>query len=172
VVADRFWSAKQARDRLKIEWDLSGLERADSSRLWTQYKSLALVAGKVAVHRGDDRTIDSIPPANRIVAEFEFPYLAHAPMEPLNATVRFDGDRAEAWVPSQAQTLDQVAIAEVLGLKPDQVNFHTEYAGGGFGRRTPLDSHIPREAAAIANTCAACPSSWCWTREDDVQGGY
>ena len=125
VVADKFWSAKQARDRLKVEWDDSGLERADSSRLWTQYKSLALVAGKVAVQRGDDRIIDSIPPAKRIVAEFAFPYLAHAPMEPLNATVRFDGDRAEAWVPSQAQTLDRVAIAEALGLKPDQVTFHT-----------------------------------------------
>ena len=119
VVADKFWSAKQARDRLKVEGDLSGLERADSSRLWMQYKSLAHTAGKLAVQRGDDRTIDSISPANRMVAEFEFPYLAHAPMEPLNATVRFDGDRAEAWVPSQAQTLDQVAIAEVLGLKPE-----------------------------------------------------
>src|SRR5579862_7148197 len=129
VVADKFWPAQQARDRLKIEWDLSGLELADSSRLWTQYKSLTHVAGKIAVQRGDDRTIDSIPSADRIVAEFEFPYLAHAAMEPLNATIRFDGDRAEAWVPSQAQTLDQVAIAEVLGLKPEQVAFHTEYAG-------------------------------------------
>ncbi len=140
--------------------------------MWTQYKSLALVAGKVAVQRGDDRIIDSIPPAKRIVAEFAFPYLAHAPMEPLNATVRFDGDRAEAWVPSQAQTLDQVAIAEVLGLKPDQVTFHTEYAGGGFGRRTPLDSHIPREAAAIAKRMRGVPIKLVWTREDDVQGGY
>jgi len=172
VVADKFWSAKQARDRLKVEWDLSGLERADSSQLWTQYKSLAHTVGKVAVQRGDDRAIDSIPPANRIVAEFEFPYLAHAAMEPLNATVRFDGDRAEAWVPSQAQTLDQVAIAEVLGLKPEQVTFHTEYAGGGFGRRTPLDSHIPREAAAIAKRMRGVPIKLVWTREDDLQGGY
>jgi len=93
-------------------------------------------------------------------------------MEPLNATVRFDGDRAEAWVPSQAQTLDQVAIAEVLGLKPAQVAFHTEYAGGGFGRRTPLDSHIPREAAAIAKRMRGVPIKLVWTREDDVQGGY
>jgi isoquinoline 1-oxidoreductase beta subunit len=172
VVADKFWSAKQARDRLKVEWDLSGLERADSSRLWTQYKSLAHAPGKIAVQRGDDRTMDSIPPANRIVAEFEFPYLAHAPMEPLNATVRFDGNRAEAWVPSQAQTLDQVAIAEVLGLKPEQVTFHTEYAGGGFGRRTPLDSHIPREAAAVAKRMRGMPIKLVWTREDDLQGGY
>jgi isoquinoline 1-oxidoreductase beta subunit len=172
VVADTFWSAKRARDLLKVEWDLSGLERADSSQLWTQYKSLTQIAGKTAVQRGDDRVLGSITPANRIVAEFEFPYLAHAAMEPLNATVRFDGDRAEAWVPSQAQTLDQVAIADVLGLKPDQVTFHTEYAGGGFGRRTPLDSHIPREAAAIAKRVRGTPIKLVWTREDDVQGGY
>ena len=172
VVADTFWSAKQARDRLKVEWDISGLERADSAQLWTQYKSLAQVAGKTAVQRGNDRILDSIAPASRIVAEFEFPYLAHTAMEPLNATVRFDGDRAEAWVPSQAQTLDQVAIADVLGLKPDQVTFHTEYAGGGFGRRTPLDSHIPREAAAIAKRVRGTPIKLVWTREDDVKGGY
>jgi isoquinoline 1-oxidoreductase subunit beta len=172
VVADKFWSAKQARDLLKVEWDFSSLERADSSQLSIQYKSLARVVGRVAVQRGDDRTLDSIAPANRIVAEFEFPYLAHAAMEPLNATVRFDGGRAEAWVPSQAQTLDQVAIAEVLGLKPEQVTFHTEYAGGGFGRRTPLDSHIPREAAAIAKRMRGVPIKLVWTREDDVQGGY
>jgi isoquinoline 1-oxidoreductase beta subunit len=96
VVADTFWSAKQARDLLKVEWDLSGLERADSAQLWTQYKSLTQIAGKTAVQRGNDRVLGSIAPANRIVAEFEFPYLAHAAMEPLNATVRFDGDRAEA----------------------------------------------------------------------------
>jgi isoquinoline 1-oxidoreductase subunit beta len=172
VVADKFWSAKQARDRLRVEWDLAELGRADSSQLSNQYKLLARTVGKVAVQRGDDRTIDSVPPANRIVAEFEFPYLAHAPMEPLNATVRFDGDRAEAWVPSQAQTLDQVAIAEVLGLNPEQVAFHSEYAGGGFGRRTPLDSHIPREAAAIAKRMRGVPIKLVWTREDDVQGGY
>jgi len=88
VVADKFWSAKQARDRLKVEWDLSRLERADSSQLSIQYKSLARVVGKVAVQRGDDRTIDSVAPENQIVAEFEFPYLAHTAMETAHATVR------------------------------------------------------------------------------------
>jgi hypothetical protein len=80
-------------------------------------------------------------------------------MEPLNATIRFDGDAAEAWVPSQFQTFDQMAIAEVLGLKPEQVTFHTEFAGGGFGRRAVPDCHIPREAAAIAKHLTLFPSS-------------
>ena len=150
VVADRFWTAKQARDRLKIEWDLSGLEYADSSQLWVRYKELARTTGNVAVARGDDKAMAGVAAANRIVAEYEFPYLAHTPMEPLNATIRFDGDAAEAWVPSQFQTMDQMAIAQVLDLKPEQVTFHTEFAGGGFGRRAVIDSHVPREAAVIA----------------------
>ena len=172
VVADKFWMAKQARDRLKIDWDLSGLELADSSRLWSQYKELARTPGNVAVNRGDEKAMDRIPAARRIVAEYEFPYLAHTPMEPLNATVQFEGNKAEAWVPSQFQTMDQMAIAEVLGLKVDQVTFHTEYAGGGFGRRAVIDSHVPREAAMIARHLRGTPVKLVWTREDDVRGGY
>jgi isoquinoline 1-oxidoreductase beta subunit len=93
-------------------------------------------------------------------------------MEPLNTTIRFDGDRAEAWVPSQFQTLDQMAIAQELGLKPEQVTFHTEFAGGGFGRRAVIDSHLQREAALIAKRLRGTPVKLIWTREDDVRGGY
>src|SRR3989440_746625 len=172
IVADKFWTAKQARDRLKVDWDLSGVEHADSSQLWTKYKELARTPGNVAVARGDDKAMDGVPAGRRIVAEYEFPYLAHTPMEPLNTTIRFDGDRAEAWVPSQFQTMDQMAIAQVLGLKPEQVTFHTEYAGGGFGRRAVIDSHVQREAAAIAERHRSTPIKLIWTREDDVRGGY
>jgi isoquinoline 1-oxidoreductase subunit beta len=172
VVADRFWTAKQARDLLKIDWDLSGLEHADTSRLSAAYKQLAHTPGNVAVSRGDEKSIDKIAVRNRIIAEYEFPYLAHTPMEPLNATVKFSGDRAEAWVPSQFQTMDQMSIGEVLGLKPEQVTFHTEFAGGGFGRRAVIDSHVPREAAVIAKRFRGTPVKLIWTREDDVRGGY
>jgi len=172
VVADRFWTAKQARDRLKIDWDLSGIEHADSSELLTRYKELARTPGNVAVARGDEKAMDGIATANRIVAEYEFPYLAHTPMEPLNATVRFDGNAAEAWVPSQFQTFDQIAIAEVMDLKPEQITFHTEFAGGGFGRRAVPDCHIPREAASIAKRLRGTPVKLIWGREDDVRGGY
>jgi isoquinoline 1-oxidoreductase beta subunit len=172
VVADKFWPAKQARDLLQIDWDLSGIEHADSAQLWTKYKELARTRGNVAVTRGDEKLIDQIAASNRIVAEFEFPYLAHAPMEPLNATVRFDGDAAEAWVPSQFQTMDQMTIGQVLGLKPEQVTFHTEFAGGGFGRRATMDAHVPREAALIAKRLRGTPVKLIWTREDDIRGGY
>jgi isoquinoline 1-oxidoreductase beta subunit len=172
IVADKFWPAKQGRDRLKIEWDSSGVEHADSAQLWAKYKELARTTGNVAVARGDAQAIERIATANRIVAEYEFPYLAHAPMEPLNTTVRFDGDRAEVWAGSQFQTMDQAAIAEVLGLKPEQVTFHTEMAGGGFGRRATADSHVQREVAEIAKRLRAIPVKLVWTREDDVRGGY
>src|SRR5919198_133809 len=172
VIADKFWPAKEARDRLKIDWDLSAVEHADSAQLWSQYKALARTPGNVAVSRGDQTKIDTVAAANRIIAEYEFPYLAHAPMEPLNTTIRFDGDRAEAWAGSQFQTVDQAAIAEVLGLQPEQVTFHTEMAGGGFGRRATPDSHVQREAAAIAKRLPGTPIKLIWTREDDVQGGY
>jgi isoquinoline 1-oxidoreductase beta subunit len=172
VVADRFWTAKQARDRLKVEWDLAGVEHADTAQLLARYKELAKTDGKVAINRGDTKAMDSIPQASRIVAEYEFPFLAHAPMEPLNATVKYEGDKAEAWVPSQFQTMDQAVIAEVLGLKPEQVIFHTEFAGGGFGRRATTDSHIPREAALIAKRFRGTPIKLIWSREDDVRGGY
>ena len=172
LVADKFWQAKQARDRLKIEWDFTGVEAADSSKLSAQYNELARSRGNVAVNRGDEKVMSGIPAANRVVAEFEFPYLAHSPMEPLNTTVRFDGDGAEVWAGSQFQTFDQIAVAEVLGLKPEQVTFHTEMAGGGFGRRAVTDSHVQREAAVIAKRLRGTPLKLIWTREDDVRGGY
>jgi len=172
VVADKFWTAKQARDALKVDWDLGAVERADSAQLWASYKQLARTAGNVAVTRGDQTALDALASGDRIVAEYEFPYLAHSPMEPLNTTVRFDGDRAEVWAGSQFQTVDQAAIAEVLGLKPEQVTFHTEMAGGGFGRRATADSHVQREAAEIAKRARSTPVKLIWTREDDVQGGY
>ena len=172
VVADKFWTAKQARDRLRIDWNVSGVERADSSQLRENYKELARTSGNVAVARGDVKALDGINATARIFAEYEFPYLAHSPMEPLNTTIQFDGERAEVWAGSQFQTADQMAIAEVLALRPEQITFHTEMAGGGFGRRAVPDSHVQREAAAIAKRLRGIPVKLIWTREDDVQGGY
>ncbi|HEX2269134.1 MAG TPA: molybdopterin cofactor-binding domain-containing protein, partial [Pyrinomonadaceae bacterium] len=172
VVADKYWPAKQARNQLKIDWDLTGVEAADSAELWTRYKQLGRTPGNVAASHGDVKQLDQVAESRRLVAEFEFPFLAHTPMEPLNTTVRFDGDRAEVWAGSQFQTFDQMAVAEVLGLKPEQVTFHTEMAGGGFGRRAVTDSHVQREAASIAKRLRGTPVKLIWTREDDVQGGY
>lgn len=172
VVADRFWAAKQARDRLDVDWDTASVEHPDSTQLFEKYRELAKTPGNVAANRGDANAINAVPTANRLLAEYEFPFLAHTPMEPLNTTIRFDGDRAEVWAGSQFQTMDHLAVAETLGLKPEQVMFHTEMAGGGFGRRAVADSHVQREAATIAKRLRGTPVKLIWTREDDVQGGY
>jgi isoquinoline 1-oxidoreductase beta subunit len=172
VVADRFWAAKQARDRLNIDWDLSGVEHADTSELRSRFNELARTTGKIAVNRGDAKEIDTIGADNRIVAEYEFPYLAHASMEPLNITLRNDGDRAEAWTTSQVPDTQRQAMAEVLGLPADRITYHIGFAGGAFGRRGTLDEHLEREVAAVAKRMRGAPIKLIWTREDDVQGGY
>jgi isoquinoline 1-oxidoreductase beta subunit len=172
VVADRFWAAKQARDRLHVDWDTASVEHPDSTQLFEKYRELAKTPGNVAANRGDANAINAVPTANRLLAEYEFPFLAHTPMEPLNTTIRSDGDRAEVWAGSQFQTMDHLAVAETLGLKPEQVAFHTEMAGGGFGRRAVADSHVQREAAIIAKRFRGTPVKLIWPREDDVQGGY
>jgi len=157
---------------LKIDWDLSAIEHADSSELRSRYKKLARTTGLVAASRGDPAAMDRIPAERRVVAEFDFPYLAHTPMEPLNVTVRFDGDRAEAWTTTQMPTFEQQAVAEIFGVKPDQVTFHVGFGGGAFGRRGSLDEHVIREAAAVAKRLRGAPVKLIWTREDDVRGGY
>jgi len=172
VVADRFWAAKQARDRLNIDWDLSGVEHADTSELRSRFNELARTTGRIAVNRGDAKTMDTVGPDHRVVAEYEFPYLAHAPMEPLNITLRNDGDRAEAWTTSQVPDTQRQAMAEVLGLPADRITYHIGFAGGAFGRRGTLDEHLEREVAAVAKRMRGAPIKLIWTREDDVQGGY
>ena len=170
VVADGFWPAKQARDLLQIDWDVANLGRADTTQMLAEFHALAQKPGMKSVARGDAAAMERA--VDRITAEFDFPYLAHTPMEPLNATIRFDGDRGEAWIGSQFQTNDQAAIAEVLGVPAARVTFHTEMTGGGFGRRATADSHLPREAAQIAKRIPGIPVKLIWTREDDVRGGY
>jgi isoquinoline 1-oxidoreductase beta subunit len=172
VVADRFWAAKQARDRLIIDWDLSGVEHADTRELRSRFNELARTTGKIALNRGDAKAMDTIGADHRIVAEYEFPYLAHAPMEPLNITLRNDGDRAEAWTTSQVPDTQRQAMAEVLGIPADRITYHIGFAGGAFGRRGTLDEHLEREVAAVAKRMRGAPIKLIWTREDDVPGGY
>ena len=92
-------------------------------------------------------------------------------MEPLNCTVKVDGDRCEIWTGTQFQTMDQKTAADVLGLKPEQVAIHTTFLGGGFGRRATATSDFVREATEVAKA-AKVPVKVVWTRDDDIRGGY
>ncbi len=173
IIADGYWPAKQGRDALKITWDTHGVEKVDSAKQLIQYRELAKQPGN-RYFEADMTPMNSA--AKKIDAEFTFPYLAHAPMEPLNCTVRFNSDLAEIWVGSQMPGLDGMMVASVLGLKPEQVKVHVQMAGGGFGRRAIATSDYVFEACSIAKTAKSAgldvPVRTMWSREDDIRGGY
>jgi isoquinoline 1-oxidoreductase beta subunit len=173
IVADGYWSAKQARDLLAIEWDTSAVEKVDSDKQLAQFAELAKTPGAVA-RKADTSQLAGA--SKKISAVYEFPYLAHAPMEPLNCTVDLKDDACTLWVGSQFQTVDQAAAAATAGLKPEQVTLNTMMAGGGFGRRAVPTSDVIVEAVNIAKAYKAAghagPVKLIWSREDDIRGGY
>lgn len=173
VVAQGYWPAKMGRDALKLQWDTAGVEKVDTERMLAQYREVAAQPGPRAFD-ADMAPLADAP--HRIEAEFVFPFLAHAPMEPLNCTVKLSNARAELWVGSQSPGLDATAAARVLDLHPDQVTVHVQTAGGGFGRRFVGTSDYVVEACAVATAARAAGLDAAvrtlWSREDDIKGGY
>ena len=177
IVADGYWPAKQGRDALKVEWDTSAVTKPDTTALLAQYRELAAKPGNVAM-QADMAPLAGAP--HKISAEFVFPYLAHAPMEPLNCTVKLDGkagiEGAELWMGTQMHGLDAMAAAKTLGLQPQNVKVNTQMAGGGFGRRAIPTSDYVVEACGVAKAARTAginaPVRTLWSREDDIKGGY
>jgi isoquinoline 1-oxidoreductase beta subunit len=170
VIADNYWSAKQGRDALKVEWDLGVNAGLDSKKMLEEYRSLAAKEGLPAAKAGD--TESALSKAAQVVeAEYILPYLAHSPMEPLNCAVKINADGCEIWTGTQMQTTDQQAAAKILGLKPEQVKIHTLFLGGGFGRRANPAADFVSEAVHVAKA-AGMPVKTVWSREDDIKGGY
>jgi len=170
VVADDFWPAKRGREALEIVWDEGPLATLDSRAQREQYAELAKKPGAVAKKAGDV-TAAMGRAAKKFEAVYEMPYLAHAPMEPLNCVADVRPDGCDVWTGTQFQTGDRDAAAQLTGLKPEQVKVHTTLLGGGFGRRAVIDSHFVREAVEISKAVKA-PVKVIWTREDDIRGGY
>jgi isoquinoline 1-oxidoreductase beta subunit len=172
VVAKGFWAAKLGRDALEVQWDDSNAEKRSSSDLLDEYRRLADQPGASARKDGDAaQAIRNA--ARKVSASYEFPYLAHAPMEPLDAVVKLGANSCEIWAGDQFQTIDQANAARTAGLDPQQVSIHTLYAGGSFGRRANTGSDYIVEAVSIAKACGAdgTPIKLQWTREDDIHGG-
>lgn len=169
VIADNYWAAKLGRDALKIEWDLGANVSIDSKQQIEEYRKLSKTKGKTAQENGDVAALTNA--VKTIDAEFVLPYLAHAPMEPLNCTVKISPDKCEIWTGTQLPTIDQEAVARLLNLKPEQIEINTPYLGGGFGRRGSLDSDWIVEAVHIAKASGQF-IKLVWSREDDIQGGY
>jgi isoquinoline 1-oxidoreductase beta subunit len=176
VVATSFWAAKKGRDALEIEWDDGPAFKSSSADILAEYKRLAGTPGKVARNDGDAAKAIA-GAAKTFEAAYEFPFLAHAAMEPLNCVVNLTADRCEIWNGEQFQTGDQMAVALTVGLKPEQVYLNQLFAGGSFGRRAnPAGDYIV-EAASIAKSVAVvgkggAPIKLVWTREDDMKAGY
>ena len=172
VLATTFWTAKKAREALKIEWDETTAFKGSSADLMADFKARAATPGMVARNDGDAAKALA-GAAKTLSAAYEFPYLAHAAMEPMNCVVQLGPDSCEVWNGAQFQTVDQGAIAEIVELKPEQVKINQLFAGGSFGRRANPASDYVREAATIAKRIkGAAPVKLVWTREDDMQAGY
>jgi isoquinoline 1-oxidoreductase beta subunit len=171
VVARNFWAARQGREALTVEWDDSSAEKRGSDQILAEYRQLAKQPGLPARREGDvDAAFKAA--AKTVEATYDFPYLAHAPMEPLDCVVKLDANSAEIWAGDQFQTVDQANAARVLGLKPEQVKINTLYAGGSFGRRaTPTSDYIVEGAEIVKATGGKAPVKLMWTREDDIKGG-
>ncbi|XXT18565.1 xanthine dehydrogenase family protein molybdopterin-binding subunit [Sorangium sp. So ce429] len=170
VVAAHFWAAKLGRDALRAEWTKPEGGGADSAKLLADFRAQARKPGTVSAQVG--KVEEAMAAArSRVEAEYDVPYLAHAPMEPLNCTAKIDGDRCEIWTGTQFQTGDQMAAAKILGTTPDKVQIHTMFLGGAFGRRASPVADFVAEAVIVAKA-AGVPVKVVWTREDDMRGGY
>ena len=172
VVARDMYSAKKGREALVVSWDESAAEKRGTAQLLKEYHALARGSEALKVSEAGDAQGQLRHAAHRIEAQFEFPYLAHAPMEPLTAVCRLSPDGAEIWAGCQFQTFDQMAAARQLGLKPEQVIIHTLAAGGTFGRRAnPESDYISEVTSIVKATGGKYPVRLIWTREDDITGG-
>ncbi|MBS7541828.1 xanthine dehydrogenase family protein molybdopterin-binding subunit [Ancylobacter oerskovii] len=173
VLADNTWAAIRGREALAaIEWDESQAENRGTAELLEEYKALAGTPGLKAARRGD-ASAGLAGAAKTIESEFAFPYLAHAPMEPLNCVIEKTADGVTIHAGSQFQTVEQAVTAGILGLKPEQVKIETVWAGGSFGRRANPPADYIAEAATILKAIdGRAPVHLVWTREDDIKGGY
>lgn len=172
VIGTNSWAAMQGRSALKAEWDDSGAETRSTDKMLADYKAAAGAAGVAALKQGD--TAGAMAKAARVIeADYVFPYLAHAPMEPLNCIIEQKPDGSvEVWAGAQLQTVEHMTVAGVLGKKPDQVKLNTIWAGGSFGRRaTPNADYFGEAAQILKATGGKYPVHLLWTREDDIKGG-
>lgn len=167
VVATGYWAAKLGREALEVEWEDGPL--LDTKIQRQQYAAMAETPGLVAAKEGD--VTNTSGAAKTIEAIYEMPYLTHAPMEPLNCLADVKADSCDLYIGTQAQTIEQMTAAHILGLKPQQVKVHTQLLGGAFGRRAIFDGHISAEAVQTSKAVGA-PVKVIWSREDDIRGGY
>ena len=164
VVADGYWAAKAGRDALRLVWDDGPNAELSSEAVSAKMTELAAMPALLAYSAGD---LASLAPAQSLEATYEVPYLAHACMEPMNATAWVRADGVEVWAPTESPGIDRDVLAKVAGVEPKKVRVHTTLLGGGFGRRFATDFSID---AVQASKAVGTPVQVIYSREDDIKG--
>jgi isoquinoline 1-oxidoreductase beta subunit len=164
VVAEDTWSAMEGRKALEIKWDEGAFATQNSAGISKMFEQLAQTPGAVARKEGDAAQ-GLAGAAKKMEAVYEAPYLAHAPMEPVNCTAHVKDGSVQLWVGTQIQTAAQQVSGQKAGVSPDKVSIETMMLGGGFGRRGSAD--FVGEAVEISKAVGA-PVKLTWTREDDI----
>lgn len=172
VYAENTWAAIKGRSKLKVVWDDAKAEKRGTEQIIKEFQTLARKPGLDAGKKGD--AAGALKKAEKVIeAEYVFPLLAHAPMEPLDGYINWDGTKAHVRMGSQIQTLDHMTMAKILGTDPKNINLETVLAGGSFGRRAQFSVHFAIELASAAKAIGPNrPIKLIWTREDDIRGGY
>jgi isoquinoline 1-oxidoreductase beta subunit len=163
VVAKSTWAALQGRKALDITWNPGPNSSENTAALHAQMRKALENPPEWCDVQGAD--IDKVPAAKHVESTYEFPFLSHACMEPMNATIHLHDGKCEAWCPSQGAEAMRTTIAKELEIPETGVTVHTTFMGGGFGRRYQYD--FPTEAAQIARHVSS-PVQLVWTREDDM----
>ena len=174
VYANDTFSALKGRDLLKVEWDLSKAETRSSSQLVAAFSEKLGAEGLKAADSGNVDEAFSAAGVKMLEADIAFPFLAHAPMEPLDAVFVPDADGSlDVYTGAQFPGGDHAAAAKTIGLDPAKVRINTQLAGGSFGRRAQFGSPYMTEAAEVFKASGGKrPVKHMWTREDDLRGGY
>jgi isoquinoline 1-oxidoreductase subunit beta len=169
VVADNTWSAMQGREALAIKWEEGPNASLTSAAIGKMLEEGASKPEASLARKEGDVTAGFASAAKKIEAVYHAPFLAHATMEPMNCGAYVRADGCDVWAPTQFQGVNQIMAAKIAGLNPSQVNIHTTYLGGGFGRRAEQDFVI--EAVEISKS-AGVPVQVTWSREDDIQHDF
>ena len=165
VIGDHMWAAKKGLEALKVSWSDGQYGGLTSAEIWEDLRTASQKDGIVAKTRGDIEK--GLSNGERFEADYELPFLAHAPMEPLNCTVLLKADSCELWLGTQIIARVQQTTAALTGLPIDKVTVHNHLIGGGFGRR--LEPDMALAAVRIAQHAIGVPIKVVWTREEDIQ---
>lgn len=170
VVASSWWQARQGRDALQLEW-ADHPTASQSSQAFEATAKAAWASGKGETTLRNDGDVESAlaGAAKRVEAEYSYPFLHHATLEPMNCTAEFKDGRLEIWAPTQTPEAGRQLCARTLGIEPERITIHVTRCGGGFGRR--LDNDFMAETAWIAREAGA-PVKLLWTRQDDFEHGH